>query len=85
MIDALLAKIFGTQNEREIKAMMPTVAARVARVATMRPMAIAKGGRFRAAGHCHHQHDTVHSENLLNTWKESPTEKTCPQSPGAWG
>src|SRR5437588_1370939 len=27
MIDALLAKSFGTQNEREIKAMMPTVAA----------------------------------------------------------
>src|SRR5437762_11801720 len=27
MIDALLAKIFGTQNEREIKAMLPTVAA----------------------------------------------------------
>src|SRR5437588_4654706 len=27
MIDALLAKMFGTQNEREIKAMMPTVAA----------------------------------------------------------
>src|SRR6266513_2573056 len=27
MIDALLAKIFGTQNEREIKALLPTVAA----------------------------------------------------------
>src|SRR6266480_4043280 len=27
MIDALLAKVFGTQNEREIKAMLPTVAA----------------------------------------------------------
>src|ERR1700681_4268824 len=27
MIDAFLAKIFGTQNEREIKAMLPTVAA----------------------------------------------------------
>src|SRR5947209_7831059 len=27
MIDALLAKIFGTQNEREVKAMLPTVAA----------------------------------------------------------
>src|SRR5450432_119475 len=27
MIDAMLAKVFGTQNEREIKAMLPTVAA----------------------------------------------------------
>src|ERR1700760_2695609 len=27
MIDALLAKVFGTKNEREIKAMLPTVAA----------------------------------------------------------
>jgi preprotein translocase subunit SecA len=27
MIDAVLAKVFGTKNEREIKAMMPTVAA----------------------------------------------------------
>jgi len=27
MIDALLAKIFGTQNERDVKAMLPTVAA----------------------------------------------------------
>src|SRR5213592_2634289 len=27
MIDALLAKVFGTQNEREIKAMLPTVVA----------------------------------------------------------
>src|SRR5450755_3978969 len=27
MIDAFLAKVFGTQNEREIKAMLPTVAA----------------------------------------------------------
>src|ERR1700757_4767536 len=27
MIDAILAKIFGTKNEREVKAMLPTVAA----------------------------------------------------------
>src|SRR3954453_8038134 len=27
IVDAILAKIFGTQNEREIKAMLPTVAA----------------------------------------------------------
>src|SRR5471030_2857211 len=27
MIDAFLAKVFGTQNERDIKAMLPTVAA----------------------------------------------------------
>src|SRR5215469_16905119 len=27
MIDAILAKVFGTKNEREIKAMLPTVAA----------------------------------------------------------
>ncbi len=27
MIDAILAKVFGTKNEREIKAMRPTVAA----------------------------------------------------------
>src|SRR5690242_1032668 len=27
MIDAILAKIFGTKNERQIKAMLPTVAA----------------------------------------------------------
>ena len=27
MIDALLAKVFGTRNEREVKAMLPTVAA----------------------------------------------------------
>ena len=27
MIDAALAKIFGTKNEREIKAMRPTIAA----------------------------------------------------------
>src|ERR1700691_4537083 len=27
MIDALLAKVFGTKNEREIKALLPTVAA----------------------------------------------------------
>ncbi len=27
MIDAVLAKIFGTKNEREVKALMPTIAA----------------------------------------------------------
>ena len=27
MVDAVLAKIFGTKNEREVKAMLPTVAA----------------------------------------------------------
>ena len=27
MIDAVLAKVFGTQNEREIKALRPTIAA----------------------------------------------------------
>src|SRR5215475_8764041 len=27
MIDSILAKVFGTKNEREIKAMLPTVAA----------------------------------------------------------
>src|SRR3954449_3705090 len=27
MIDAVLAKVFGTKNEREVKAMLPTVAA----------------------------------------------------------
>ena len=27
MIDAFLAKIFGTKNEREVKAMLPIVAA----------------------------------------------------------
>src|SRR5579864_5280773 len=27
MIDSLLAKVFGTKNEREVKAMLPTVAA----------------------------------------------------------
>src|SRR5580658_1139286 len=27
MIDALLAKVFGTKNEREVKALLPTVAA----------------------------------------------------------
>src|SRR5580658_8105001 len=27
MIDAVLAKVFGTQNEREIKALKPTIAA----------------------------------------------------------
>jgi len=27
IVDAILAKIFGTKNEREIKAMLPTVAA----------------------------------------------------------
>src|SRR5882757_11055140 len=27
MVDALLAKVFGTRNEREIKAMRPTIAA----------------------------------------------------------
>src|SRR5260370_8973961 len=27
MIDAILAKIFGTKNEREIKALLPTIAA----------------------------------------------------------
>src|ERR1700756_4119953 len=27
MIDAILAKVFGTKNEREVKAMLPTVAA----------------------------------------------------------
>ena len=27
IVDAILAKIFGTKNEREIKAMRPTVAA----------------------------------------------------------
>jgi preprotein translocase subunit SecA len=27
MVDAVLAKIFGTQNEREVKAMRPTIAA----------------------------------------------------------
>ena len=27
MVDAVLAKIFGTRNEREVKAMRPTIAA----------------------------------------------------------
>ena len=27
MIDAVLAKVFGTKNEREVKGMLPTVAA----------------------------------------------------------
>jgi hypothetical protein len=27
MIDAILAKVFGTKNEREIKALLPTIAA----------------------------------------------------------
>ena len=27
IVDAILAKIFGTKNEREVKAMLPTVAA----------------------------------------------------------
>jgi len=34
MIDAFLAKVFGTQNERDIKAMLPTVAAINARASS---------------------------------------------------
>ena len=38
MIDAFLAKIFGTKNEREVKAMLPTVAAINAREPEMRQL-----------------------------------------------